>query len=332
MAQETAEELVELGNARAASGDHAAAVTYYQRALALDAGFVVAHNNCALSLTALGRLREAWAEGEWRFQLQPALVEFMKKPPIPFWRGERIEDELLVMWEQASGDMIQYLRFLPLARERVGAVGFLCPPELRRLVASSFPAVELLPTDQPVTWGDYVAFVPLLSLPHVMGLDEPGLPKAPYLKVPEQAKSSRIGIVWRSSAFDPARNCRLEDLQPLADAGFQLVSLQYEPTAEEQARLRAWGAEERGSSFKDFFDTAVALQSLRALVTVDTSVAHLGGALGVPTHLLLNEPAAVRWMSGEESLWYPSMRLHRRTSGADSWQAPMGRVVSLLRG
>jgi hypothetical protein len=331
LAQESAEELVELGNARATSGDHAAAVHYYARALALDPALAVAHNNYSLSLTALGRLREAWAEAEWRFQLQPAVREFLKKPPLPFWRGERIEDELLVLWEQASGDMIQYLRFLPLARERVGAVGIVCPPELRRLVAASFPAVELLPPDQPVTWGDYVAFVPLLSLPHVMGLDEASLPTAPYLTVPTQAKSASVGIVWRSSAFDPARNCRLEDLQPLADAGLRLVSLQYEPTAEEQARLRAWGAEDRGASFKDFFDTAVALQSLQALVTVDTSVAHLAGALGVPTHLLLNEPAAVRWMEGEKSIWYPSMVLHRK-QGSDAWGGPMGRVLSLLRG
>jgi tetratricopeptide (TPR) repeat protein len=331
LAQESAEELVELGNARAASGDHAAAVNCYARALALDPALAVAHNNYSLSLTALGRLREAWAEAEWRFQLQPAVRDFLKSPPLPFWRGERIEDELLVLWEQASGDMIQYLRFLPLARERVGAVGIICPPELRRLVASSFPAVELLPPDQAVTWSDYVAFVPLLSLPHVMGLDEQSLPTGPYLKVPEQPKSSKVGIVWRSSAFDPSRNCRLEDLQPLADAGLDLVSLQYEPTADERDRLRAWGAEERGSSFKDFFDTAVALQTVRALVTVDTSVAHLAGALGVPAHLLLNEPAAVRWMSGEKSLWYPSMRLHRKV-GVDAWQGSMARVLSLLRG
>jgi hypothetical protein len=199
-------------------------------------------------------------------------------------------------------------------------------------MASSFPAVELLAPERPVTWSDYVAFAPLLSLPHVMGLDTPGLPREPYLKVPVQARSAKIGIVWRSSAFDPSRNCRLEDLRPLADAGLELVSVQYEPTPEEQATLRAWRAEERGSSFSDFYDTALALQSLRALVTVDTSVAHLAGALGTPTHLLLNEPAAVRWgMRAEESLWYPSMRLHRKQQ-AQPWEGAVLRAAALLGG
>ena len=332
MAQESAQDLVELGNARAASGDHAAAAGYYERALAIDSTYVGAHVNYALCLTALGRLREAWAEGEWRFELDPPLREFLGKLPIPRWRGESMEDELIVLAEQGAADMFQYLRFLPLARERVGAVGLLCPPHLHRLVAQSFPSVELLVPDKPVTWSDYVSFVPLLSLPHAMMLDAKDIPREPYLKARVvQAKSEKVGIVWRSGAFGPDADCRLEDLRPLAESGLPLVSLQEQPTREEQALLRSWGAEDRGSAFADYADGAAALGSVRALVTVDGPFTHLAGALGVPAHLLLNEPADVRWMAGvEETLWYPSLRLYRKRRD-EPWAAPARRAVERLR-
>lgn len=330
MAQESAQDLVELGNARAASGDHEAAAQCYERALAIDSLYLGAHVNRALSLTALGRLREAWAEAEWRFDLEPSLRDFIRKPPVPRWRGQAMEDELVVLAEQGAADMFQYLRFLPLALERVGALGFLCPPQLRSLMAESFPTVELLSPDQRVTWSDYVAFVPLLSLPHAMKLDAKDIPQAPYLKARTQAKPEKVGIVWRSGAFGPEADCRLEDLQPLAERGRKLVSLQEAPTREEEALLRTWGVEELGSAFSDYGDAAAALSSLEALVTVDGPLAHLAGGLGRPVHLILNEPADVRWMmSGEDTLWYPSMRLYRKRRD-EPWAAPLRRIVERL--
>jgi tetratricopeptide (TPR) repeat protein len=326
----TAEELTEAGNARAAQGDHRAAAELYERALAADPALAVAHNNYALSLTALGRWRESWAHGEWRLQLQEETRAFLAQPPIPLWRGEPLPNELLVLWEQAFGDMLQYLRFLPRAAERVGALSFVCPPQLRRLVAASFPAVELLAPSDTVTWSDYMALVPLLSLPHVLDLSDGDLSGEPYLRVDAAdvaPHSGSIGILWRASDFDRTRNCALADLQPLAASGRRLVSLQVQPTDAEQEQLSRWGVEECGSTFKDFYDTARTMQALDAVVTVDTSAAHLAGALGRPTHLLLNEPAAVRWMQEtERSPWYPTMRLHRKASAAP-WRELLARVA-----
>jgi len=331
LAQESAEDLVELGNARAASGDYAGAAGCYERALAIDPAYLGAHLNFALSLTALGRLPEAWAEAEWRLQHDPGMREFLSKLPIPRWRGEAMEDELVVLAEHGAADMFQYLRFLPLARERVGAVGLLCPPQLHRLVAESFPSVELLAPDRSVTWTDYVAYVPLLSLPHALALDTERIPREPYLTARAEAKSEKVGIVWRSGAFGAEADCRLEDLQPLAESGLPLVSMQEQPTREEQALLRSWGIEERGSAFADYRDGAAALRSVAALVTVDGPFAHLAGALGMPVHLLLNDPADVRWMSGvEDTPWYPSMRLHRKPH-AGSWSALVRRAADRLR-
>ena len=327
----SAEQLTERANERAAAGDHVAACALYERAIASDPQLAVAHNNYALSLTALGRQREAWSEAEWRFQLQPVLRDFVRNPPVPVWHGHPMEDELIVVAEQGASDMLQYFRFLPLARERVGAVGFLCPAPLRRLLAASFPTLELLPQVQPVTWGDYVAFAPLLSLPHIMALEPERIPTEPYLKAPDSPKSEKIGIAWRSGVFGPAADCRLEDLRPLLDGGCALVSVQEQPTAQERALLKAWGVEERGSAFGDLLDAATVLKSLRALVTVDGPAAHLAGALGVPAHLLLSEPADVRWLVGRsDSPWYPSLRLHRKQA-TEPWDAAVRRVAPLLR-
>lgn len=333
--EQSAEAFVEAGNALAMAGDYAGAARSFESALALEPDYVAAHNNYALALTALGRLREAWAHAEWRFRLQPEMREFMARAPLPLWRGEPIEDELLVLWEQAFGDMLQYLRFLSLAAKRVGALGFLCPPELRRLVAASFPTVELLPAQAAVTWTDYAAYIPLLSLPHALALDDAGLPAEPYLHAApadRRAADQRLGIIWRASRFDPTRSCPLYDFLPLVEAGLSLVSLQADPNGEERARLRSWNVEELGSQFKDFYDTAVTMASLRAVVSVDTAAAHLAGGLGVPTHLVLNEPAAVRWMQGtERTPWYPSMRLHRKHR-EEPWAPLLTRIAALLPG
>ena len=259
----TPQRLTELANAHAAQGQHAAAAGLYERALRADPQYAAAHNNYALSLTALGRLREAWAESEWRFQLQEQTRHFFAQAPIPRWRGEALPSgALVVLWEQGAGDMLQHLRFLPLAAERVRHLAFLCPEPLRRLVQASFPRLELVRASAPVRWSDYAAFSPLLSLPHALGVHERDLPDRPYLRAPEPAPGASpagVGIVWRASDFDPARNCSLEDFSPLAASGHALASLQTLITPAERATLHAWRVQDLGSGFGDFLDTACAM-------------------------------------------------------------------------
>ncbi len=330
----SAQALIDRGMERASAGDHPGAVAFFKDAIEREPQLAVAHTNLSLSLTALGRLREAWAQAEWRFELQSKTRRFVAEAPLPRWRGEPLPlGRLLVLWEQGFGDMLQHLRFLPPARERVEGLACLCPAPLLRLCAESFPWAELLdPTAGQPAWSRYAAYVPLLSLPHALGLDETQLPAAPYLKTKANGQECRgLGFAWRSSAFDPARDCRLEALAPLRELGIRLVSLQVSASDAEHEMLRRWGVEDLGAGFGDFMDTALAMQPLEAVLCVDTSVAHLAGALGKRTLLLLNEPAAVRWMLGRaDTPWYPTMRLYRKRH-EEAWPAIVRAALRDLR-
>ena len=324
---------IERGNELAAAGDHPAAIACYDRLLALDPGSAVARNNRALSLMAMGEIRAAWADAEARLLLGGKTREFLSAAPIPRWQGEPLPaGPLLVLWEQGFGDIIQHLRFLPLAQARTGAVAFFCRPELAGLVTASFPDVEVIPADgrQPA-WDRYAAFVPLLSLPHALGLDWATLPAAPYLlrHDPPPTVEPRVGIVWRSSAFDATRDCSLEDMLEFVGAGTPLASLQFGTTQAERSRLAEHRIVEAVGA--DFLQTARQMRTLAAVVSVDTSAAHLAAALGRPTLLLVSEPAAVRWMLGRtDSPWYPTLRILRKAA-PEPWTVHAAAAAAALR-
>jgi hypothetical protein len=229
--------------------------------------------------------------------------------------------------------MLQHLRFLPLAARKTGGVAFICPAPLAELVSASFPFIELLPAGRPVRWEAFDACIALLSLPLVLGVDWDSLPSAPYLSVSGRTvekKSSvpTVGLVWRSSAFDPARNCPLASLLAMKDCGVSLASLQLDPSAEEATVLRAHGIESLAGA--DFHATAQGMARVDAVVSVDTAPVHLAGAIGCRTLLLLNEPAAVRWMQKRaDTPWYPSMRLLRKHA-SESWDVLIARAMTEL--
>ncbi len=326
--------LTGLGDLCANGGDHAAAAGFYRRALDAEPGLAVAHNNLSLSLTALGELELAWREAEWRYELPQARNYYPRGKLTPRWDGTPLgERRLLVHWEQGYGDVIQHLRFLgPLAARAPGFV-FECPPPLLRLASASFGAAQLVESRESLPLFDVCA--PLLSLPLLLGSSRDALPVPPYLRAdPVAAADFRrqwsaggrklLGVAWRSSSFDPARDVDLGELLSLATPQTLLISLQKDATAQERELLRARGALDAGSGFADFFDTAAAIAALDAVLSVDTSVAHLAGALDRPTWLLLTEPAAVRWMNARaDSPWYPSMRLVRRAPGR-AWRDVLG--------
>jgi Flp pilus assembly protein TadD len=330
-----------LGDACAQAGEHAGAAAHYRRALAVDPGLAVAHNNLSLSLTALGELEEAWREAEWRYELPEAGRYYPRGKLGPRWDGVALGGRrLLVHWEQGYGDVIQHLRFLPQVASLAPGYVFECPPPFLRLAGAAFGeahVVESRPEPPP-----FELCAPLLSLPRLLGSSAAALPRPPYLRA-DAAGASRLrqewsgrgarrllGVAWRSSTFDPKRDVALNELLGVAPADVRLVSLQKETSEGEREQLRACGAVEAGSGFADFYDTAAAIAALDAVLSVDTSVAHLAGALDRPTWLLLSEPAAVRWMLGRsDTPWYPSMRLLRRAPG-QAWEAVLGEVRAAL--
>lgn len=325
--------LAGLGDYHALAGDHEHALPNYDEALARDPSDPWIRNNRAHSLMAVGRIREAWAESEVRFELQEKTRKFWRAPPCPRWDGAPLRGRVVVLWEQGFGDMLQHLRFLPVAAERTEGVAFICPLALKGLVAASFPAIELLPPGQPIAWRTFSACIALLSLPLVLGIDWDNLPSEPYLAAPAPARRDgvpAVGIVWRSSRLHPARDCPLEALLALQGRGVRLSSLQLEVSDVERETLRRHGIESQAG--EGFYATAQAMLQLDAIVSVDTAPAHLAAALGRPTLLLLNEPSAVRWMQERaDSPWYPSMRLLRK-GAPDSWEGLVKRAMYELHG
>lgn len=322
---------VGLGNVAAAQGAHAVAVNWFREALARDDSIAQAHNNLSLSLQALGDWTESWREAEWRFETSQWADLYPHRYRKPRWNGEdNGACRLYVHWEQGIGDIIQYLRFLPLAAQRVGRLIFEVPSPLFRL-SSCVPNIELhRAVNRPFPDDQFDYYIPLLSLPHVLGLTAEQMPRSSYLLPPPapeertQFAKPQFGIFWRGSEFDVARRCELAELVTLESAAYQLVSLQVGLHGKERQLLEDHGITDLGSNFKDFGDTAIALSHLHGIVTIDSAVAHLAGAMGKTTWLLLNEPAAVRWMlDTDESLWYPSMKLIRKQRRM-SWATVLG--------
>ena len=320
-----------LGNMYALKGRHAEALAHYDQALQSDATSAIAHTNRALSLEALGRLEEAWKELEWRYSIPTASSFYPYRYAKPKWKGEPLQGRtLLVHREQGLGDVIQYLRFLPLLGHLDGRVRFECPAPLLPLV-SSVSGVEAIPAEShPVPEEMFDCYVPLLSLPHLLGFSAAELPgTCPYVPATPFGENDfstrwgnglKVGFVWSGSAFDPARNAALADFLSLIDLNARLVSLQKDVAEDEERQLSERSIESAGRAFRHFGDTRDAIVALDAVVTVDTAVAHLAGALAKPTWLLLNDPAATRWMMNRaDSPWYPTMRLRRRRAG-ERWR------------
>lgn len=336
---------VGLGDAAAAINDHVKAVGCYDAALRHDQGMAVARNNRAQSLTALGRLAEAWRDAEARYSTPGASSLYPHALPLPRWDGAAGK-RVLVHWEQGYGDIVQHARFLPLLPGQCASCAFECPPPLAALFRRSFPTLPMIvaTNDAPDT-AAFDCVAPLLSLPVLLGADARNLPPTPYLRSNRNAAASdgmrpgrtgqiRVGIVWRASAFDTRRSLSLAQLLAALSTAdrhaLRLVSLQHAPSADERSLLAQAGAVDAGSTLHDFDATARAIEDVDLVITVDTVVAHLAGALDHPVWLLLNEPAATRWMlERRDSPWYGSMRIFRKPA-TGAWAHLLADVAHAL--
>jgi len=327
-----------LGMAEKALGNLNEAERACRRVLEFDPDSVEAHWNLANLLLLRGRWDEGFAEYEWRLRRSEA-----PKPdwPDPLERGGDVTGKRVMLWsEQGTGDAIQFLRHAADVAGRTDRVMFFCHPSLRRLaeicpgVAEAFSYGDSLPA--------FDVHAPVCSLPHLLGKTNPEntWPGA-YLNAPAAASLDapkgflKAGLVWAGNpnfAYDHLRSFEAEVYLPLLDVpGTAFFSLQAGDVSAEQA-----GAAFRdrvtdlAPGFKDFADTAAAIAALDLVVTSDTSVAHLAGAMGRPTWLLLHTLADWRWLRDrDDSPWYPSMRLFRQRTLGD-WDAVAQDVAQAL--
>jgi Flp pilus assembly protein TadD len=285
--------------------------------------------NQALLLLLLGRFEQAWPGWEERFRAGAVPARNLAKPR---WRGEPLAGRtLLIHAEQGLGDTIQFCRY-PLPTD--GTVIFEVQPRIARLLRSLKNAPRIVPAGEALPPFDLEC--PLMSLPAIRGTTEATIPATiPYLFAEPEAerrwrarlgdKEFRIGIAWQGNAArreDGGRSIRLEHYLPLASVpGVLLISLQKDVGTEQllpQMQIESLGAD-FDSGPDGFIDTAAVMSGLDLVITSDTAVAHLAGALGRPVWVALRAVPDWRFMLARtDSPWYPTMRLFRQTA-RDSW-------------
>ncbi|MEX2297845.1 MAG: tetratricopeptide repeat protein [Dongiaceae bacterium] len=328
-------------------GDPATASDAYEQLLALDPDHIDAHWNRGAALLACGRLEEGFAEYEWRIR-SPLFYRGKSRHKQPRWDGASLAGRaILIHAEQGFGDAIQFLRYLPLVAAETDKIRLEVPPPLKKLVVASNLAGAVFAIGDALP--DFDCRASLFSLPHLTGAmpGDPRLPM-PYLKADptrvdlwrariETLKQPRIGLCWRGNPAhtrDRDRSLSLDALRPLFELSASFVSLQRADASPEIAasglatRIADWSSDmDRDGAF---LDTAALMMSLDLVVTVDTAIAHLAGALGRPALLLLHRNPDFRWMLGRsDTPWYPSLTLLRQTRAGD-WTGPIAAAAATI--
>jgi Tfp pilus assembly protein PilF len=326
------------------AGDNEGAIAAYQAAIGLEPELVEAHVNLGMQLLLAGRYAEGWAEYEWRLRYP----EYAVPAGAIRWDGGPLEGRrILLDAEQGFGDAIQFLRYAPLVAQRGGQVTVRCAPKLIQLFRGTLGVEEVVSRDAPAPGFDL--HCPLPSLPLVFGTTVQSVPApVPYLnadvdsaarwraRLAHAPANCRVGLVWASQSRQNtalARSIRLEALAPLAAvAGVRFYSLQRDAAARQAAHAPAgMQLEDLSGELRDFSDDAAVLANLDLLISVDTAIVHLAGAMGRPTWTLLKFAPDWRWVLGrDDSPWYPGMRLFRQRH-ADSWDSVIEELVPALR-
>ena len=320
------------GVALSLDGDLNGARAAFLHALSLRPDYAEAHVNLAHLLMLEGDYERGFAEHEWRLRG----ADYTRAYAGPRWRGEPLAGRRILLWaEQGLGDTIQFLRYAPLVAGRGGRVILQCDASLHRL-ADRISGVSEVAAHVPENAYDVQS--PLMSLPIVFEGTVPSdvsyLHAPPEMALSNAISGRRVGIVWAGNprhARDRERSRALAEFAALARIqGVVLYSLQ-KGEAAAQCGAAGFPITDLGSGLADMNDTAAALEALDLLVTVDTSVAHLAGALGRPVWVLLPRVPDWRWgLRGETTRWYPTMRLFREDG--EGWPALMARVAAALAG
>jgi hypothetical protein len=335
-----------LGNALVKLFQIEEAITSYDQALAVDSSYVEAYWNKALALLQLGRFSEGWVLHESRWA-KPSFQPIVRNFAQPIWDGSfSVADKTLLLHaEQGLGDTLQFVRYV----EMVQSLGARLVVEVQAPLA---PLLEGLEGVTLVKQGDplppFECHCPLMSLPLAFQTTLSSIPSAvPYLK-PSSEKERfwaeklgstsglRVGLVWSGDPRhqnDKNRSIPLAELMAALPPGCAYVSLQSEiRDSDRQALDDCDRLVHFGSELTDFSDTAALCAQMDLVVCVDTSVAHLSGALGKPTFLLLPYNPDWRWLLNRtDSPWYPTMQLYRQAQ-LGSWQSALEKVIADLLG
>lgn len=340
---EDAEALVTMGTAFEQLAQYDNAMKCYEEALRRVPDCAEAHWNLSLALLRRGDFLRGWDEFNWRWQKKGYTTRW-REFPAESWDGRPLHGRtILIHAEQAFGDTIQFARYLPMVALRGGKVLVECPQPLVSLLETIDGVAQVVAAGAPLPHADF--HLPLMSLPQLFATTLETIPdEIPYLLPPQErlhrwkdligpGQRLRIGLVWAGRKKpDPHRTCRLSDLAPLANiTNASFYSLQLGEGADQAANPPA-GMDliDLTSHIADFADTAAFIAHLDLVISIDTAVAHLAGAMGKRTLLLLPFAPDWRWMLERgDSPWYRTMHIFRqRTAG--NWTDPVRLLTEIV--
>jgi len=330
-----------LGACYGKKGELSTAISWHQKAINDSPDYADGHYNLSISLLLDGRLKEGFQEYEWRLKRSD-----FPKPGYdkPLWDGTEFKNKtLLVYMEQGFGDAIQFVRYLPFVKSLGGTVILVCHPLLQRLFETARGADKIIPENQPLPTFDY--HISLMSLPAIFKTELDTIPsETPYLSIPLEAPESldnvidahnqefKVGFVWAgnpANKHDRDRSIPLYMFSYLAKVkGIKLFSLQKDH--QHADTLKMFDFVDLAPYIQDFSDTAYAISRLDLIISVDTAVAHLAGAIHHSVWVLLPKVPDWRWLlNRDHSPWYPSARLFRQKD-FDIWSDVFIAVIRAL--
>jgi Flp pilus assembly protein TadD len=332
-----------IGTSFGDKGQTAEAIAAYRQAIALDPNYSAAHWNLALMLLARGEFQEGFREHQWRWECKglPRRRNFAQ----PQWNGSPLAGRTILLHaEQGFGDTLQFIRYAPLVAERGATVIVGSVPELHRLLQGTPGVSRWLASGE--TLPPFDVHCPLMSLPYAFGTTLETIPKSvPYLHADAglaawwrsalagDVNRLKVGLSWAGNPThvnDRNRSLSLAALAPLAQVpGVSFYSLQKGDPGK-QVRPPGLQLIDRTEDLKDFADTAALIANFDLVISVDTAVVHLAGAMGKPVWALLPFTTDWRWLlERDDSPWYPTMRLFRQQRRGD-WAGVMRRVLEAL--
>lgn len=330
-----------IGNVFMQKRETSNAITNYRKAISADPNYVDGHLGLAIALLENGEFKEGWKEFEWRWKSEQAALRGL---PFPEWTGEKGNGGLLFYGEQGHGDSLQFMRYAAQIKERWGGKVYVEVRHPLARIAKTLKGIDGIVTLGEKLPDDIQVVFPMMSAPRLLG--EFG--KINYLTAdPHRSKlwketisklpyGFKIGVCWSGGArpfntvansIDKRRSSTLDAFAPLVIPGVSFVSLQMGPAASQvKTPPRGMNILDPSEDIHDFYDTAALMDNLDLIISVDTAVVHLAGALGKPVWLLSRHDNCWRWLKDRrDSPWYPSLTQFRQPSSGD-WNGMMFEV------
>lgn len=316
-----------LGLAHHDQAEYDTALNWYKLSLSADPNEPKIHQSIAIAKLASGMLKQGLYEFEVKHHAKPRKA--ISNTKIPWWNGESIQGKVVIVThEQGFGDTLQFIRFMPLLKDRLGTGGtliFSAPETLAPLIAEQFDCFDDVINEEGPFKADYVTSC--MAATALMGIEYKDVSGLAYMTSPAARLPSRgrlkVGLSWKGSpgyANDGLRSAALSDFCPLFDLpGAAFYSLQVRPGPQEITNLGLDGfIADLGSTFKDWRSTAAAIAAMDIVIATDSANAHMAGALGKPVLLLLGRAPCWRWMRSSRTPWYLRHKIYRQET-VDQW-------------